>query len=92
MTITKTFTQMYVATDCEARHWEWKDTDNTYEALAEELRTEWDGWFDAVRIVEKIFDSETFTITVKVIKTTERAYKDLHWDKAIGAVETIAEA
>lgn len=86
MTITKTFTQMHIATDCEGRTWIWKDTDKNYEELAEELRTKWNGWFDGVRIVEKTFDEETFTITTTAIKTTERTYgDDYRWN---GAEET----
>ena len=87
MTITKIFTQKEVAHDSEARNWEWEDTTENYEELAEELRTKWDGWFDAVRIVEKTFDDETFKITEKEIKITERTYgNDYRWN---GAEETI---
>ncbi len=89
MTITKTFTQKYVSNDMEARHWNWEDTDKTYEELTKELAEKWNGWFDAVRIVEKTFDTETFKITIKVIKTTKRVYKNLVWIE--GAVEEVEE-
>ena len=83
MTITKTFTQKLIAKDCEARYWEWVDTNEDYGTLANELATEWDGWFKAVRIVEKTFDDETFTITVKMIKMTERTIGDNYrWNGA----------
>ena len=77
MTITKTFIQKHIATDCEARNWDWVDTNKTYEDLTKELKDKWNGWFDGVRVVEKIFDAETFTITIKVIKTTKREF---NWD------------
>lgn len=89
MTITKTFTQIHVSHDCEARSWNWEDTNNDYTTEAEELRTKWDGWFDGVRIVEKTFDDETFTITTKAIKTTMRTYgDDYRWN---GAEEKVGE-
>ena len=78
-TISKIFTQKHISNDCEAREWEWADTEETYEELAEKL-TKWDGWFDAVALVEKTFDPETFTITTKVIKTTKRTYTGFRWD------------
>ena len=89
MTITKIFTQEHTSDDCEGRYWSWADTDKTYEELAAQLAAEWNGWFDAVRLVEKTFDDETFKITTKVIKTTERTYKGLYWDG--GTKEIIGE-
>lgn len=83
--IKKTFVQKSVSYDCEARSWTWEDTNENYEDLKNLLMTEWNGWFDGVRIVEKIFDDETFTLTVKPIKTAYRAYKDFRWEK--GAIE-----
>ena len=83
MTITKTFTQIHVSHDCEGRYWDWEDTNKNYEELAEELRTKWDGWFDAVAIVEKTFDDETFTITTKMLKKTARTYgNNYRWNGA----------
>lgn len=78
-TITKTFTQMYTSTDMEARYWEWVDTKETYEDMAAYLGTKWNPWWSAVRLVEKTFDPETFTISTKVIKTTERLGHDPSW-------------
>jgi hypothetical protein len=89
MTISKIFTQKYISNDCEARDWEWVDTNKSYEELAQELATKWDGWFSAVRVVEKTFDAETFKITIKVIKRTGRTYTNYRWDG--GVVETFGE-
>ena len=86
-TIKKTFTQKLVATDCEARNWEWRDTTETYEELKKKLVTEWDGWFDGVRIVEKTFDKGTFTITENPIKMAKRKWEHLRWVK--GEIEEI---
>ncbi len=72
MTITKNFTQKHVATDCEGRNWEWVDTDKTYEELVESLKTEW--YIDGVRVVEKTFHEDTFTITTKALRTAKS-----HW-------------
>ena len=80
MAITKIFVQKYISNDCEAREWEWKNTKETYENLKEELKN-WNGWFKGVRVVEKIFDEETFTIKTKVIKKATRAYDGLNWKK-----------
>jgi len=77
MTITKTFTQKHIARDCEARNWDWVDTNENYEVLTKELRDKWNGWFDGVRVVEKTFDVETFIITTKAIKTFKR---ESYWD------------
>ena len=83
MTITKIFTEKRVSHDCEGRRWVWEGTTESYEELAEKLRTKWDGWFDAVAVVEKTFDDETFEITKKLIKMTKRTYgDDYRWDGA----------
>lgn len=84
-TIKKIFVQKNVSHDCEARNWVWEDTNENYEDLKNLLMTKWDSWFDGVRIVEKIFDDETFTITIKPIKTARRAYEGFHWKE--GAIE-----
>lgn len=88
MTITKTFVQISVSNDCEARYWAWVDTNKTYEEEVKRLAKEWDGWFNGVRLVEKTFNEETFTITTKVIKTTERVYEHFRWN---GKVEEKVE-
>jgi len=80
MAITKIFTQEHISNDCEARKWDWEDTEETYESLKEELK-KWNGWFDGVRVVEKIFNEETFTIETKVIKKATRAYDGWNWKK-----------
>ena len=83
MTISKIFTEKRISRDMEARNWQWRDTDESYEELAEKLRTEWDGWFDAVAVVEKTFNDETFGITEKLIKMTRRTYDDNYrWNGA----------
>lgn len=76
MKITKEFVQTYVSNDCEARYWEWEDSKLTYEQEVQELKSKWNGWFDGVRLVEKIFDTDTFEIEIKVLKETEREYDD----------------
>lgn len=73
MTLTKTFTQKNVATDCEGRYFEWVDTKENYEDVKNALN----GFVDGVRVVEKTFDDETFEITIKVVKKAERKYD---WD------------
>ena len=79
-TITKTFVQVYVSNDCEARNWKWVDEKKgNYEDLKNELMTEWNGWFDGVRVVEKIFDEKTFTIKEKIVKEAKRAYEGFRW-------------
>ena len=83
MTITKKFVQEHHATDCEARHWDWVDTDRTYDEAVDKLKEKWDGWFDSVRLVEKTFNSDTFDITTKVIKTTKRVYDKYCWTGAV---------
>lgn len=89
MTITQIFTQKYVSTDEEGREWVWKDTNETYFEAAEELITKNDGRFDAVRLIEKTFDSNTFQITDKVLKEIEKVYENLMWNGEIE--ETIYE-
>lgn len=65
--IKKTFTQILVPTDCEARHTEWADTDKTFEYWTEKVTKYGYGPY-AVREVEKTFDPETFTITENEIR------------------------
>jgi len=80
-TINKIFVQEYIGLDCEGRNWGWRDTKNTYEEVKEKLMTEWNGWLDGVRLVEKTFDDETFTIETKVIKEAKRVYENFRWKK-----------
>ena len=72
--ITKNFVQVYSADDCEGRYYSWGDVDMTYEEVVVTLDNFWMG----ARIVEKIFNPETFEITYKVLKETNRKY---NWDK-----------
>jgi len=68
MTISKNFVQKYTANDCEGRDYSWKDTEESYENLVEILKKGDTFYLKAARIVEKVFDSETFKIEVKTIK------------------------
>ena len=87
MTINKTFIQKYVSNDCEGRYWNWVDTNKTYEELKNDLANKSNGWFKAVRVVNKVFDEETFTITEEVVKKAERVYENYVWKK--GAINEI---
>lgn len=69
MKITKTFVETYNL-DMEGRHGEWEVTDKTYE----EAIKGFNGWMNAVRMVEKTFNDDTFKITEKVLKVTENKY------------------
>ena len=84
MTISKLFVQKHVSSDCEARSWNWVDTDEAFEDLTNKLKDKWDSWFDGVRVVEKTFDTETFIITTKPIKSLKREshlnYNTHKWD------------
>ena len=83
MEIKKIFTQKEINHCGYARN-EWVDTEETYEELVEQLKV-LKGLFDGVRVVEKTFDTETFKITMKVLKKTELAV----WTHE--AIETIYE-
>lgn len=72
--ITKNFVQVYSNDDCEGRYYSWKDTDTTYEEVVAQLNNFWTG----ARVVKKIFNPETFEITYKVLKETNREY---NWEK-----------
>lgn len=72
--ITKTFVQVDSADDCEGRYYSWKDVDMTYE----EVIARFDGFWTGARVVEKTFNPETFEITYRVLKETNRKY---NWDK-----------
>lgn len=74
MKISKIMTQMHCSNDTEARYFDWVDSNRSYEEIKESLKTKWDGWTDGVRLVEKTFDEETFSISTRVIKTTMRKW------------------
>ena len=76
----KRFVQKHKSYDCEGRNWCYVDTTESYEKLANDLATEWDGWFDAVRIVEKVFNPDTFEVHIKPIKETRRTYDGFLWN------------
>lgn len=81
MKMTKKFVQVHVSNDCEGRYWDWIDTEKSYDEVKNELMMKWNGWLDGVRIVEKTFNDETFTITLDTIKKAERAYDNGRWLK-----------
>lgn len=65
MKISKNFAQKHIALDCEGRYWDWVDVSEGYDFWLKKLNEGWDkGWFDGVRIVERTFDEDTFTITI----------------------------
>lgn len=68
--IVKTFVEVYEL-DMEGRRGWWKPTALTHDEAIKTL----DPWTDRVRTVEKIFDPETFTITEKVLRETEKDYE-----------------
>ena len=76
MEIKKIFTE--IETD-----YGWKVTNRSYE----EWQTRLNSFESAVRLVEKTFNSETFEITEKTIKKTERRLNPKTWD--IEVVETM---
>lgn len=78
--ITKTFVQVNSADDCEGRYYSWKDVDMTYEEVVAKLDNFWTG----ARVVKKIFNPETFKITYKVLKETERKY---NWKRCEPEIE-----
>ena len=73
-TITKKFVQRYIAQDCEGREFRWKDTEKTYEELKAKYLEKRDTYVDAIREVEKTFNTETFEITEKTIRKLEWTY------------------
>lgn len=79
MKIIKNFVQKYVSHDCEARDYEWENTDKSYEELSENLWENSSAWYTAVRIVEKTFDDETFKITEREIKITKLSVKNYRY-------------
>ena len=91
MKISRIVTQKSVSDDCEARNWKWVNTNEPYEELANKLATEWNAWFDEVRVAEETFDSDTFKITSKTLKKTVRTYEDKFLGKWIGAKEIVYE-
>lgn len=70
----KNFVEIYVL-DMEGRNGEWERTNKTYEEAVKGLN----GYVDKVREVEKTFDPETFEITVREIRRTEKVYDGWTW-------------
>ena len=73
--IIKAFVQVYIS-DMEGRSYEWVNTTKTYEEAVNTL----DNWTRAVRVVEKTFDPETFIITEREVKRTEKVYEGWRWN------------
>ena len=72
--MTKNFVQIYVL-DMEGRNGEWHDTKKSYDEATKGLN----GFTEAVREVMKTFDPETFTITEKEIRRTDKIYDGWMW-------------
>ena len=87
MKLTKQFTQEYASRDMEARYFQWEDTAKNYDDIKNSLETRRNAWLEGVRVVEKTFDSDTFEITIVVIKEATRQYTEA-WELA-PAKETI---
>lgn len=68
--IVKTFVEIYTL-DMEGRNGKWEAVDMTHEEAIKELN----GWNNAVRTVEKTFNTETFKTTEKVLRLTEKDYE-----------------
>lgn len=68
--ITKNFVEIY-ETDTSGYNGEWVVTDKTYAAAIKML----DGWRDAVRVVEKTFNPDTFEITTRTLRKIEKDYE-----------------
>ena len=81
--ITKTFVEVYEL-DMEGRRGEWKLTTLTHDEAVKTL----DPWTDKVRTVEKTFDPETFTLTERVLRLTEKDYEG-KWNWGGKTVETV---
>jgi len=70
----KTFVEIYVL-DIEGRNGDWRRTDKAYDEAVKGMN----GYVDAVREVEKIFNPDTFEITVREIRRTEKVYDGWTW-------------
>ena len=68
--IIKNFVEIYEL-DMEGRRGEWKPTTLTHDEAVATI----DPWNDKVRTVEKTFDPETFIITERVLRLTEKDYE-----------------
>lgn len=64
----KNFVQVWVAHDCEASDGRWENSSCTYEEALEQLKEHHSPWFKSVRLVEKTFNDEDFTITEKPLR------------------------
>ena len=81
MMIKKTFTQILTAQDSEGRRMAWEDDckNRGLEWWIDDLRTRQDTFTTGAREVEKTFDPDTFTITVKVLRGAE-----MRWNRETG--------
>lgn len=87
MKIKKMFTQVYCSFDMEHRYWDWYDSNDDYEEMKEELKKK-DTCEHGVRVVEKIFDEDTFTIEERIIKEASAVF-DEHYNRVGAIKETI---
>ena len=84
MKITKKFVQFYESHDNECRYFYWHDVDMSYEEAKKFLEKEGSGWFSSVREVEKIFDDETFIVTIKPLKVYGRNWTTGKYEEESG--------
>lgn len=73
--ITKTFVQAHIS-DMEGRSYKWVNITETYEEAVRTL----DNWTNAVRVIEKTFDPETFTVAEREVKRTDKVYEGWRWN------------
>ena len=81
--IIKNFVEIYEL-DMEGRRGEWKPTDMTHDEAVAKMNP----WLDKVRTVEKTFNPETFTITEKIVRLTEKDFEG-GWTWAGKTKETV---
>lgn len=65
MKFTKTFVEVYTATDCEARRHEWRKSNKTFEEEKARLGRIFN---PAVREIEETFDTEKWKMAKKVVR------------------------
>lgn len=74
--IIKIFVETYMM-DMEGRYGWWNNFEGIYEEACDAVKA---GKFECARLIEKTFNPETFIITEKVLRETERVYEGLWWN------------
>ena len=69
MKFTKTFVEVYTATDCEARRHEWRKSNKTFEEEKETLHR---AFAPKVREIVEIFDTEEWKMKKLVLREYEK--------------------